>query len=166
MTGDSRLTVMAGSLSLSVWICARDVSTGAVRVNGLRHDDPGTMAAYVRAGERSVRSIPVVEGSVGAHVPGGLIEVDPHLLPGVYRFGLPDEMIRRGSVRAALQVHLPGALVAPVAVALVRYDPREPERIRMRCLQWDQRWQFLRQGLPRLTEMELALSNDGPHDKE
>jgi hypothetical protein len=79
------------------------------------------------------------------------------LLPGVYQFGAPDEMIAEGSARAVLLIRFPDTMIKPVEINLVAYDPQDAERIGVWSLAGHKRHEFLRQALPRFTEMELAL---------
>ena len=69
-------------------------------------------------------------------------------------------MIAEGSARAVLLVRFPGTAIKPVEINLVAYDPQDPVRIGVWCLSNSQRHEFLRQALPRFTEMELALGED------
>ena len=86
-----------------------------------------------------------------------MAEVDPELLPGLYQFGAPDEMLAEGSARAVLLIRFPDTVIKPVEINLVAYDPQDAERIGVWSLAGHKRHEFLRQALPRFTEMELAL---------
>jgi hypothetical protein len=114
-------------------------------------------AGYIREGEPAAHRVPIVEGRVGEWESGALAEVDPELLPGVYQFGAPDEMLAEGSARAVLLIRFPEALIKPVEIHLVAYDPQDAERIGVWSLAGHKRHEFLRQALPRFTEMELAM---------
>jgi hypothetical protein len=114
-------------------------------------------AGYIREGESTARNIPMVQGRVGEWKSGALAEVDPELLPGVYQFGAPDEMIAEGSARTILLIRFPDTVIKPVEINLVAYDPQDPERIGVWSLAGHKRHEFLRQALPRFTEMELEL---------
>jgi hypothetical protein len=149
--------IRAGSRGRVVFVFARDGGTGAGGAIGLRHDAPGLAAAYLRSGSDRVHPIQLREGAKDGHVPGGFREVDPLLLPGVHELGLPDAALAEGSPRVVVSLRAPGVVIAPVVVSLVAYDPSEPERMGMACLEWPVRWRFLRRGLPKLTSMELAL---------
>ena len=48
-------------------------------------------------------------------------------------------------------------MIKPVEINLVAYDPQDAERIGVWSLAGHKRHEFLRQALPRFTEMELAL---------
>jgi len=156
MPSSPHLVIRAGSRGRSAFVFARDEKAGA-GVTGLRHDAPGLASAYLRSGSGEVQPIALGEGRADRHVPGGFREVDPRLLPGLYELGLPDTALAEGSPRVVVSLQARGAVIEPVVVSLVAYDPREPERMGMVCLEWPVRWRFLRRGLPKLTLMELAL---------
>jgi len=130
-------------------------------VTGLRHDIPGAGAASIREGDAAAAPIPLAEARAGEHVVGGFAEVDSILLPGVYQLGLPDELLAAGSTRAMVVVTIPGAVVDPIELDLVAYDPQDPKCIGMTQLGDERRHQFLRQALPRLTELELEAGREG-----
>src|SRR6266853_6682185 len=75
--------------------------------------------AYVREGEAQVRRIPLVEGKLGEHKAGSFVEIDSKLLPGVYQFGVPDEMLAPGAETVTLMLKFPGAASEPISVHLV-----------------------------------------------
>jgi len=149
-------TVKAGTTSKSFFVHAVEPESGAART-GLTSDIPGASAAFVREGDAGPRQVTLVSGRVGGHVEGGLVEVDPDLLPGVYQFDAPDAMLADGSTQAILILRFPGAEIEPVEVQLVAYDPQDPKCIGMTQLGDERRHEFLRRALPRLTEQELAL---------
>jgi hypothetical protein len=139
---------------LLVYATTADSTSGKT---GLAGNVASASAAYVREGESTARPISIVEGRVGEWGAGALAEVDSKLLPGVYQFGAPDEMIAEGSARAILLIRFPDAVITPVEINLVAYDPQDAERIGVWSLAGHKRHEFLRQALPRFTEMELAL---------
>ena len=149
-------TMKAGTKSklLLVYATSADSTSGKT---GLTNDLSVGSAAYIREGDSAAHRVPLVEGRVGEWGAGALAEVDPELLPGVYQFGAPDEMIAEGSARAMLLIRFPGAVIKPVEINLVAYDPQDAERIGVWSLAGHKRHEFLRQALPRFTEMELAL---------
>jgi hypothetical protein len=151
-------TVKAGSASKLLLLFARDAG-GAPRT-GLQHDTPGAVAAYVREGEPRARAVTLAAAEVGAFKPGGFVAVDPELLPGVYQFGAPDEMLAGGAARVLLLLRFPGTAIEPVEIHLVGYDPQDAERLGMKGLENSSRHEFLRQALPRLTELELKLGEE------
>jgi hypothetical protein len=128
--------------------------------SGLVADVPGVSAAAIRAGDPDPYPIRLTPGTIDSFVPGGWIEVDREVAPGVYRFGVPNAVLAPGSWHAVLEFRFPGARIEPVEIALVAFDPQEPERIGMQAQVWEERQAFLREGLPRLAEMELALQEE------
>ena len=149
-------TMKAGTKSklLLIYATSADGTSGKT---GLARNLSAGSAAYIREGDSAARTVPIVEGRVGEWAAGAFAEVDPELLPGVYQFGAPDEMIAEGSARAVLLIRFPDAMVKPVEINLVAYDPQDAERIGVWSLAGHKRHEFLRQALPRFTEMELAL---------
>ena len=149
-------TMKAGTKSklLLVYATSADGTSGKTAL--ARNLSAGS-AAYIREGDSAACNVPIVEGRVGEWAAGAFAEVDPELLPGVYQFGAPDEMIAEGSARAVLLIHFPDTVIKPVEINLVAYDPQDPERIGVWSLAGHKRHEFLRQALPRFTEMELAL---------
>lgn len=119
----------------------------------------GATAAYVRSGD-SAEAITIATGGHAGWAPGRLVEVDPDLLPGVYEFGVPDEVIAAGATEAVLLVRAPRIRFDPVKFNLVAYDPQDAWSLGMTQLQDYKRHQVLRQALTRFTEMELALGQD------
>ena len=149
-------TMKAGTKSKLLLVYATSAENASGKT-GLVGSLSAGSAAYIREGDSAARRIPMVQGHVGKWGSGAIAEVDPDLLPGVYQFGAPDEMIAEGSARAVLLIRFPDAMVKPVEINLVGYDPQDPERIGVWSLAGHKRHEFLRQALPRFTEMELAL---------
>jgi len=150
-------TIKQGTTSKLLLIYVRDAVEPGSGKRGLRHDDPGATAAYIREGERQARAISLAPGEVGLYSSGGFAEVDPELLPGVYQFGAPDALLAGGSTRAMLVLRFPGATIEPVEIHLVAYDPQDAERMGVWGLANHKRHEFLRRAMPRLTEMEYEL---------
>jgi hypothetical protein len=152
-------TMKAGTKSklLLVYATSADGTSGKT---GLARNLSGGSAAYIREGDSAARDVPIVEGRVGEWGAGAFAEVDPELLPGVYQFGAPDKMIAEGSARAVLLIRFPDTVIKPVEINLVAYDPQDAERIGVWSLAGHKRHEFLRQALPRFTEMELALGEE------
>jgi hypothetical protein len=150
-------TIKAGSVSKLLLFFAADAHDPAAGASGLSHEAPGALAAYFREGETAAHPVPLAPGRLGQWAPGSLTEVDAELMPGVYQLGAPDEMLARGSTRALLLVRFPGAMVTPIEISLVAYDPQDSERIGVSSLANAERHKFLRRAMPRLTEMELGL---------
>ena len=149
-------TMKAGTKSKLLLVYATSADSTAGK-RGLGKNPSAGSAAYIREGDSAARSVPMVEGRVGEWGAGALAEVDPELLAGVYQFGAPDEMLAEGSARVVLLIQFPDAVIKPVEINLVAYDPQDPERIGVWSLAGHKRHEFLRQALPRFTEMELEL---------
>ena len=81
-----------GTTSKILLVYALDTTDMRSGKTGLSSRTPDSSAAYIREGEAQVRQIPLVEGTLGEHRAGSFVEVDGKLLPGVYQFGVPDEM--------------------------------------------------------------------------
>ena len=150
-------TIKAGSTSRLLLFHAVETSNEGRGKTGLAHDTPGARAAYIREGDAEARAVPLAPGRLGEWSAGGFVECDALLLPGVYQLGAPDEMLADGSARVLLLPQFPGAVIKPIEIHLVAYDPQDAERIGVWSLANSKRHEFLRQALPRLTEMELAL---------
>jgi hypothetical protein len=154
MTLDAR-AVKAGTRSQLLLVFAGDARDPGAGRTGLRHDSPGATAAYVREGEPAAHPVGLSSGEVGRWSPGGFAEVDPDLLPGVYQVGAPDEMLAEGSTRAVLALRFAGAVLEPVEVDLVGYDPQDAVRLGMGAISPEARIEALRGAFPRLTRREL-----------
>ncbi|MBA3551572.1 MAG: hypothetical protein H0W27_01710 [Actinobacteria bacterium] len=160
----SHHTIKSGTRSKLLFVFARSGEAPTAGATGLGPSIPGAAAGYAREGETAAHPIPLVDGVLGRHTTGGLVEVDPRLLPGVYQFGVPDAVLADGSPRAILMLRLPGAIVDPVEVALVAYDPLDSWCMGVEGLANRRRHEFLRRALPRLTEMELALGEEAERE--
>lgn len=152
--------IKAGTTSKLLLLFAREASGTGLPKTGLRHDTSGARAGYIREGARQAFSVSLVPGEVGVHQAGGFVEVAPELVPGVYQFGAPDELLAEGAARAILLLRFPGATIAPVEIHLVGYDPQDADRLGIGGLANSSRHEFLRRALPRLTEMELKLGEE------
>jgi hypothetical protein len=162
--GTSHHTIKAGTTSKTLLVHGHSRPDAAQGATGLRHDTPGAVAAYVREGEAQPHRIQLAEGLLGKHAPGSFVEVDPELLPGVYQFGAPDEMLAPGSTLAILMFRFPGATFDCQEVALVAYDPQDEWCMGVEGLANRRRHEFLRRALPRLTEMELELGRQAEQE--
>jgi hypothetical protein len=160
MAAHSQYTIQQGSRSRSILVYAADAADPATPRSGLVPDAADAGASAFRTGEEDPYTVRLTANTIDSFVPGGWVEVDPELAPGVYRFGIPNAVLAPGSSHAMLVFRFPGAIVDPVELLLVAYDPQEPERIGMECQVWEERQAFLRQGLARLAEMELALQEE------
>jgi hypothetical protein len=152
--------VKAGTSSRVLLLHGRSRKDPTLGASGLRHDTPGAVAAYVREGEAQPHRIQLAEGLLGKHAPGSFVEVDPELLPGVYQFGAPDEMLAPGSARAVLVLRFPEAVFEPVEIDLVAYDPQDSVRLGMSAISSEARVAALRGAFPRLTERELRIDRE------
>lgn len=132
---------------------ASDLRSGKV---GLDSDNRRASAAYIREGEAQVRRIPLVKGKLGEYRAGSFVEVDRELLPGVYQFGVPDEALAAGADTVTLMLKFPGAVIEPISIHLVAYDPQDADRLGMAALGPEGRRAALRGAFPRLTAKELG----------
>lgn len=123
---------------------------------GLNSSIPDSSAGYIREGEAQGHRTRLVEGKLGEHRAGSLVEVDSILLPGVYQYGVPDEMLAAGAETVTLVLKFPGAVVEPISIHLVAYDPQDSDRLGMSALGPEGRRAALRGAFPRLTAKELG----------
>ena len=145
-----------GTTSKILLVYAIDAADMRSGKTGLSSKTPDSSAAYIREGETQVRRIPLVEGKLGQHQPGGFVEIDDKLLPGVYQFGIPDEMLAVGAETVTLMLKFPGAVIEPISIHLVAYDPQDADRLGMAALGPEGRKAALRGAFPRLTAKELG----------
>ena len=82
-------------------------------------------------------------------------EVDPALVPGVYRVALPDAAVAEGATRVIVVVHHPDATFDPVDIDLVAFDPQDSVRLGLSALGPEERITALRGAFPRLAELEM-----------
>ncbi len=145
----SSYTVRWGSSGRSLLLFSHDrLGRGVV---GLSHLSPGARASFVREGE-SPRQLVMEEGS--------FTEVDPDLMPGVYRLRVPDDLFHRGAPHALVLVGFDECSIDPIEIELVAYDPQDASCLGMEHLQDRKRHEFLRRALPNLTEMEFEAGLD------
>jgi hypothetical protein len=144
-----------GTTSKILLVYALDAGDMRNGKTGLNSRTAGASVAYIREGEAEVRQIPFVEGKLGEHRAGSFVEVDPKIMPGVYQFGVPDEMLAAGAETVTMILKFPGAVIEPVAIPLVAYDPQDAERLGMTALGPEGRLNALRGAFPRLTAKEL-----------
>jgi hypothetical protein len=153
--------IKAGTTSKSLLVYARGAGGQGAGVTGLTATTRGASAAYVRE-DGEVVPVPLSEGATGSWVAGSFGEVDPELVPGVYRFGVPDGALARGSsTRTLVMLRFPGAEIDPIEIDLVAYDPQDERCIGLAHLDDRLRHKFLRRALPRLTEQELEAGEPG-----
>ena len=148
------LTVRAGSRSRLLHVHARSAD-GSGPMTGLTAGSVGARAAYVREGESRAVEVPLSPGAVGEWSPGGFAEVDAALLPGLYQLGAPDELLAPGSPRAMLVIRFEGAVVDPVDLDLVAFDPQDTVRLGLTALGPEARVEALRGAFPRLAAKEI-----------
>jgi hypothetical protein len=148
-------TLQKGTRSKILLVYALDATDMRSGKSGLSSRAADASAAYIREGEAIVRRTPLVEGKLGEHRAGSFAEVDSKLLPGVYQFGVPDEMLAVGAETVTLMLKFPGAVIEPISIHLVAYDPQDAERLGMTALGPEGRINALRGAFPRLTENEF-----------
>jgi hypothetical protein len=149
-------TLKKGTTSKILLIYALDASDMRSGKTGLTSQSPGSSAAYIREGANQVRQIALSEGKLGEYRAGSFVEVDSNALPGVYQFGVPDEMLAGGAETVTLVLKFPGAVIEPISIHLVAYDPQDADRLGMAALGPEGRRAALRGAFPRLTEKELG----------
>jgi hypothetical protein len=140
-----------GATSQLQLVYARDGSDPTSGRAGLRFDSPGATAGYVRLGE-TARPIPLKPGRFGEWTPGGFLEVAPDTMPGLYQASLPDELFAEGATHAVVRLAFDGALLDPIDIELVAYDPLEWYSIGILELSNRYRHAFLHGALPGLTQ--------------
>jgi hypothetical protein len=153
-----------GTTSRTILIEARDGTRSRTSVTGLSHDTSGASAAFIREGESDVQRISIVPGILGEYEPGGFVEVDPVLMPGIYQLGVPDAAFAPGADSVLLVVSFPGARIDPIEISLVAYDPQDEQRLGMSALGPEGRIAALRGAFPRLTARELVEDRDAATD--
>lgn len=150
-------TIKAGATRQLLFVYAGHERAPEGAKTGLEGRVDLATAAFVREGESSVHRTTLIRGRLGEWSPGSFAEVDAEVMSGVYQVGLPDEMLAKGSTRVMLCLRFPDAVIEPIDISLVAFDPQDAERIGVEGLANATRHEFLRRALPRLTEMELAL---------
>ena len=149
-----------GTTSKILLVCAFDAADMRSGKTGLNSGTPDSSAAYIREGETQVRRIPLMEGKLGEHQAGSFVEIDRKLLPGVYQLGVPDEMLASGAETVMLVLKFPGAVIEPISIHLVAYDPQDADRLGMSALGPEGRRAALRGAFPRLTAKELGEASE------
>ena len=145
-------TVKKGTTAKLLLVYARDAADPRTGMVGLRHDAKGASAACVRENEPQARNIPLTQGTLGAHRAGGFTEVNPDVMPGVYQLGVPDELLAENADTVMLVLRFPGAIIDPVEISLVAYDPQDEERLGMSAIGREGRIAALRGAFPRLAK--------------
>src|SRR5438045_9482283 len=118
-----------GTTEKLVLVYAVDAADMRSGKTGLNSQTPDSSAAYIREGESQVRRIALVEGKLGEHRAGSFVEIDSKLLPGVYQFGVPDEMLAAGAETVTLMLNFPGAVIEPILLCLVAFEPVDIVRL-------------------------------------
>lgn len=149
-----------GTTSKVVFVEARDAARDRTPVIGLSHESPGASAAFIRAGASSVQRMSLAGGTLGRYQPGGFVEVDRSLMPGVYALCLPDSVLAPGADSVVVLLGFTGARVTPIEISLVAYDPQDEQRLGMSALGPEGRIAALRGAFPRLTANELVETRD------
>jgi hypothetical protein len=144
-----------GTRSKILLVYALDATDLRSGKTGLSSRTPGASIACIREGEAQARRTPLVEGKLGEHRAGSFVEIDSNLLPGLYQFGVPDAMLAAGAETVTLMLKFPGAVIEPISIHLVAYDPQDAERLGMTALGPEGRINALRGAFPRLTENEF-----------
>ena len=145
-----------GTKSKILLVYALDAADMRSGKTGLSSRTADSSAAYIREGEAHVGRVPLIEGKPGEHRPGSFVEIDSELLPGVYQFGVPDEMLAAGAETVTLMLKFPGTVIEPISIHLVAYDPQDADRLGMAALGPEGRRAALRGAFPRLTAKELG----------
>jgi hypothetical protein len=150
-------TLRAGSTGQAILVYAEDPARPGTGRAGLSAADPGARAAYYREGSAVACPIRLAASTNGASAPGDFFEIDPERMPGVYRLRLPDEVLAPGPARVVLALSFPGAVLEPVEIALVSYDPQDEDHIGLGALDHDYHERVLRRAMPGLAKLELDL---------
>ncbi len=144
-----------GTTAKLILLHIRDAADGCSGKTGLGPLAPGASAAYLREGEREPRRIPLVLTRLGEHLPGGMAEADPTLMPGVYQFGLPNAVLEGGADSVVVYLRFAGAILEPIQISLVAYDPQDEAQMGMTALTPEGRIAALRGAFPRVAAREL-----------
>lgn len=151
-------TIQKGSRQKRALVYAVDAANLAHPKTGLSAKTAGATFAYVREGAgRAERFLPV-EGQAGVYTEGGFTAVDSELLPGVYEVGLPDAIFEPGADAALVSLQFPGAVIEPIRISLVAYNPQDESRLGMTALGPEGRVNALRGAFPLLTAREKTLA--------
>lgn len=156
----SSYVIKKGTTSKLILLTAREGASAPAGRTGLAHDTPGASAAFHREGEAEARRFALTAGTLGTFSSGGFAEVDADLLPGVYQLGLPDAVLAEGADAAIVVLGFPDAVIEPIELALVAYDPQDADRLGMAAIGPEGRIAALRGAFPRLAAGELEARED------
>ena len=126
---------------------------------GLTVDSVGLTAAYARTTARAT-SIDLIAGEIGSWSPGGFIEIDSHLMPGVYQLDLPNEALTAGASRAMVVIQAASARFDPVDIDLVAFDQQDSYSLGMAALTREARMSCLSGAFPKLAAFERERSEE------
>jgi hypothetical protein len=146
-------TIKRGTKSKTILVFAR--GRGSSGQAGLSADSPGALAAWVRDTDTEAHLIQLRKGRLGAYRAGGFAEIDREAMPGVYHLSLPDDLLDDGAESAILLLRFDDAIVEPVSISLVAYDPQDEDRLGMEAIGPEGRIRALRGAFPLLTRREL-----------
>lgn len=146
--------IRKGTTSKIVFVNARRLD-GPGGATGLTAELSEARAAFVREGEPRAVPIALTPGKAGVYREGSLAELDPEAMPGAYQFGVPEAVLADGADAALIVFHVPDAVIEPVHISLVAYDPQDADRMGMTAIGPEQRIAALREAFPLLTQREL-----------
>ena len=129
---------------------------------GLTAQSEGLIVVYVREGDSSPTVVEPVLWAGDSYVSGGFREIDAQTMPGLYEFGLPDDVCRKGANRATLMVQARGVSAQVIDLDLVGYDPYDSYNLGLDCLTREGRHQVIsgafREVVPEIVEEFLRKS--------
>jgi hypothetical protein len=146
--------IRKGTTSKMVFVYARQLD-GSGGATGLMARLSEARAAFVREGEPRAVPIPLTPGEAGVYREGSLAELEPEVMPGAHQFGVPDAVLADGVDAALIVFRVPDAVIEPVHLSLVAYDPQDGDRMGMTAIGPEQRIAALRGAFPLLTQREL-----------
>lgn len=132
------INVATGSTNVSLLIEAvggDDHATPGTPQTGLDYTDVASIAWCIVGSAADEVSPATLAGPGAAHSDGGMVEVEPDLMPGVYRVDLPDEIFAAAARQVALCVRFTEALkLRDALLALAVVDPQPLEDVHDRFL--------------------------------
>lgn len=149
-----QLTVRAGTRGRIVDIAIRDPEHPAELRSGL-DADPGSELAFIRDDQGEAHRVQLTPGRPGVYSAASFAEVDGQRLPGIYRIGIPDEVLAEGATFALVLLRHPGGSADPIEINLVAYDPQDGVRLGMSALSPEARVAALHGAFPRLAAEEM-----------